>query len=399
MKVLIFAHVPPPHHGQSYLVQLLLEAFGGDHSKGEGITNHYGIECYHVDARFSQGMEDIGRFRIGKLIQLFGYCFQAIRLGIRHQIDTFYYIPAPALKNAIRRDWLIMLLCRPFFKYVVLHWHAAGLGGWMQKEASGIEKALTMRALGKARLSIVTAKFSMTEGEAFFSKETKVVLNGIPDPCPNFDQEVLPLRQQRMAMIKETLLNGGNSETMIQVGYLGLCSRDKGLLDTVKGIALANEQLRALHSPFRMQFKVAGKFLNDIEKMEYDQLVAELHLEGMVQHVGFLYGEEKLRFFKGLDLFCFPTFYFAESFGLILLEAMAWGVPVVTTKWRSIPEVLPAGYGGLVDICAPKQIASSLIRMMSQDVGRDLRKHFLQNYFIERHFAGMAAALKSIEAK
>ncbi len=30
MKLLVFAHTPPPHHGQSYMVQLMLEGFGGD---------------------------------------------------------------------------------------------------------------------------------------------------------------------------------------------------------------------------------------------------------------------------------------------------------------------------------------------------------------------------------
>ena len=29
MKLLVFAHTPPPHHGQSYMVQLLLAGFGG----------------------------------------------------------------------------------------------------------------------------------------------------------------------------------------------------------------------------------------------------------------------------------------------------------------------------------------------------------------------------------
>src|SRR5216684_2146980 len=30
MKLLVFAHTPPPHHGQSYMVQVMLEGFGGD---------------------------------------------------------------------------------------------------------------------------------------------------------------------------------------------------------------------------------------------------------------------------------------------------------------------------------------------------------------------------------
>ena len=40
--------------------------------------------------------------------------------------------PAPGKHSALYRDWLVMLLCRPFFKRLVLHWHAAGLAKWLE---------------------------------------------------------------------------------------------------------------------------------------------------------------------------------------------------------------------------------------------------------------------------
>src|SRR6185369_6778012 len=73
MKLLVFAHTPPPHHGQSYMVQLMLEGFGGDRRKrGKGnnraanspsTPSSYDIECYHVNARLSSKLEDIGNLR------------------------------------------------------------------------------------------------------------------------------------------------------------------------------------------------------------------------------------------------------------------------------------------------------------------------------------------------
>ena len=101
MKLLVFAHTPPPHHGQSYMVQLMLGGFGGDQraprentrgaeigNQGSGNrgpeSNSYGVVCYHVDARLSQKLEDIGDFRIGKFLLLLSYCFQAIWCRIRY---------------------------------------------------------------------------------------------------------------------------------------------------------------------------------------------------------------------------------------------------------------------------------------------------------------------------
>src|ERR1043166_5553748 len=133
MKLLVFAHTPPPHHGQSYAVQLMLEGFGGDRRKRKRPrTNESGIECYHVNARFSKTLEDIGEFQPLKLLLILYYCSQAIWCRFRYGVTNFYYVPAPGKSVALYRDWLVMFLCRPFFKHIILHWHAAGLARWLE---------------------------------------------------------------------------------------------------------------------------------------------------------------------------------------------------------------------------------------------------------------------------
>src|SRR5579863_9215039 len=139
MKLLIFAHTPPPHHGQSYMVQLMLNGFGGDRrNAANGVSNeasHHGIECYHVNAQVSKELEDIGDFRLGKLFLLFGYCLQAIWCRYKYGVTTMYYIPAPGKHSALYRDWMVMWICRPFYKRIILHWHAAGLAKWLETSA------------------------------------------------------------------------------------------------------------------------------------------------------------------------------------------------------------------------------------------------------------------------
>src|ERR1043165_6287197 len=128
MKLLIFAHTPPPLHGQSYMVQLMLEGFGGDRRKQrispQSSSGNYGIECYHVNVRLSRRLEDIGDLRFGKVLLLVGYCLQAVWCRFRYGVTAMYYIPAPGKTSALFRDWLVMFICRPFFKKVALHWEA-----------------------------------------------------------------------------------------------------------------------------------------------------------------------------------------------------------------------------------------------------------------------------------
>jgi len=72
MKSLVFAHTPPPHHGQSYMVQPMLDGLGVDRRRRAPKAQPHagdvnGIECYYVNTRLSKRLEDIGAFHAAKL--------------------------------------------------------------------------------------------------------------------------------------------------------------------------------------------------------------------------------------------------------------------------------------------------------------------------------------------
>src|SRR5688572_4994146 len=166
MKLLVFAHTPPPHHGQSYMVKLMLDGFGGDarqNRPAEDARAQNGIECYHVNCRYSEDLEDIGAFRFGKVWLVLRYCLEAIWCRFRYGVRAFYYVPAPGKRAALYRDWIVMLLCRPFFRYFIHHWHAVGLGDWLVREGSWVERWLTHRLLGVPRLGVALAAPSMRD--------------------------------------------------------------------------------------------------------------------------------------------------------------------------------------------------------------------------------------------
>src|SRR6266478_1297408 len=208
MKLLVFAHTPPPHHGQSYMVQLMLQGFGGDKRRPNPASksaNPFKIECYHVNARLSKKLEDIGDLRIGKFFLLLGYCLQAVWCRVRYGVTSFYYIPAPGKRSALYRDWLVMAICRPFFKRFILHWHAAGLAKWLETVVQIRSRSLTYHFMKQVDLSIVLSRYNRADAEKLVSRQIRVVSNGIPDPCPDFARQVLPLRQARFAARKKLL--------------------------------------------------------------------------------------------------------------------------------------------------------------------------------------------------
>jgi glycosyltransferase involved in cell wall biosynthesis len=411
MKLLVFAHTPPPHHGQSYMVRLMLDGFGGDQRRRPASSgaagNGLGITCYHVNARVSKELEDIGDFRLSKLFLLFAYCVQAIWCRFRYGVRTLYYIPAPGKHSALYRDWMVMFLCRPFYKRIILHWHAAGLAKWLETSTQFRSRAFTYNRLKDVDLSIVLSRYNRADAEKLFPQRIRVVSNGIPDPCPAFEREILPRRRARQAARKKIAAgveldaadhaNAGSRPEVFQVLYLAHCTREKGLFDCISGVLKANEKLAAA-GKFRLELRIAGNFVTDAERDEFNRIAALPECVNCIHYFGFISGAEKDKALREADLFCFPTYYQNENQPVNLIEAMAYGLPIITTRWRSLPELLPAGNLGLVDICAPEQIADALVASLTAEASELIRELFLRHFTLEQYLAGLAAAFESIES-
>ena len=397
MKLLVFAHIPPPHHGQSYMVKLMIDGFGGDMRQAHS-PEARPIECYHVNSRFSDSMDDIGEIRFGKGFLVLRYCLEAIWCRFRYGVKAFYYVPAPGKRAALYRDWIVLFFCRPFFKDFILHWHAVGMGDWLRREGNWFELWVTNRLLSHCTLSLALAISSMRDALWLHSRSVEVVPNGIPDPCPDFDQRLLPQRVARTEA-RRKLLRGeprsGDDPALIRALYIAHCTRDKGVFDALESVALFNRE----NSTFRIHLTVAGSFLKETEEQEFRSRIEAPDLAQAVTYAGFAGGEAKQRLFEENDFLCFPTFYIAEGLPVNLIEAMAFGMTVVTTRWRSIPEILPADYPGFVEPHQPGQIAAVFRSLAVLDFAQALRTRYSENFSAESHLAQMRAAVLSTAAK
>jgi glycosyltransferase involved in cell wall biosynthesis len=412
MKLLVFAHVPPPYHGQSYMVQLMLNGFGGNHRERKrresaGHANPFGMKCYHVNARYSRTLEDVGEFQGTKIFLILFYCLQAIWCRFRYGVDNFYYVPAPGKRVALYRDWLVMFICRPFFKRIILHWHAAGLAKWLETSVQIRTRAVTYHAFQKPALSVVISNYNVADAEKLLSRRVRRVNYGIPDPCRDFEKTVLPRWKARFAarvklfrnepLGPADLENTGGDPQIVKVLYLAHCMREKGLFAAAQAVVLANRILTSRKCPVQMKLLAAGSFVTNEEKLEFEGLLKTPEFASAVDCLGFVSGLKKESALREADLFCFPTRYSAENQPVTLIEAMAFGLPTVTTRWRSIPEMFPPGYPGLVADQSTEPIAAALLALMTQESGEYLREHFLSRFTIERHLTNLAGALRSVE--
>jgi len=413
MRLVLFAHTPPPHHGQSWMVQLMIEGFGGDRRAAPPPTSvrphapdDPDIRIYHVNARLSAALEDVGRMRWGKVWPLVGYCAQALWLRSRHRVPVLYYVPSPPKRSALYRDWLVMLLCRWWFRRVILHWHAVGLGEWLERQAHPWERKLTHLLLDRAHLAVVLARANEGDARRFRPRRVAIVANGIPDPCPQYDTRLRELRRRRAAD-RATALRGepglpnrppasAEEPQVARVLFLAHCTRDKGLFDTLVGVRLAQADLCRRGVAVRLDLTVAGTFLSAEEQAAFEDQAAQPETAAWLHYRGFVSGTSKTDLFEQADLFCFPTYFANEGQPVNLIEAMAFGLPVVASRWRSIPEFLPADYPGLVEPRQPAAVAAALLALLAHD-GASFRELFLERFTLDRHLASLAAALRQAD--
>src|SRR5439155_3502169 len=101
-------------------------------------------------------------------------------------------------------------------------------------------------------------------------------------------------------------------------------------------------------------------------------------------------GRAKERLFAEADIFVFPTYYRAESFPLVILEAMSFGLPVVSTYEGAIPEIVIDGVTGHI---VPRRDSAELAARLEYlilnpqarlTLGRNGRQRFMENYTMER---------------
>lgn len=356
MKLLVLAQTPPPVHGQSTMVETLVT----------GLPDR-GIEIRHLNLRLSRDSGDIGRWRAGKVLRTVQAGLAARRLARREACDALYYVPAPAKRAALWRDLAVLRLARPACPRLVLHWHAVGLGTWLETRGTVWERRQTRTQLGGASLSIVLAESLRPDATVLQPDRIEVVPNGIADPATELPAVTRAPGRKRIL-------------------FLGACIAEKGVLVLLEAVA------RLRHAGLDAEVVVAGTppTADDARRLRE----AAQPLGPAVQLVGFVSGPEKVALFRSCDVFCLPTFYPHEAQPLVLLEALAHDRPIVATHWRGIPELLPAGN----PLVAPRDVtalqAGLAAALASPPPEGANRAHFLGHFTRGQHLDRLAAALR-----
>lgn len=151
-------------------------------------------------------------------------------------------------------------------------------------------------------------------------------------------------------------LRSYDSESL-RLGYIGRLVESKGVLEAIESLHILRQRGFS-----RLHFTIAG---SGPAEAAFRERVRALDLEEQVSFLGPVFGDAKIRFWHDVDIFVFPT-YHPEGLPYTILESLASGVPMVTTRVGGIPDaVLDGVHGFLVEPHNPEMIADRLQAMLS----------------------------------
>ena len=394
IPIVMFAQVPPPEHGQSRMVLLALETLRDEHET---------FDVYHVNARFSHSLEDIGGSSVRKVLLTARYLAQAIRIRLRIRRPIFYYVPGPVKWSSVVRDWVLLLILRWFYRRVVFHWHAIGHGEWAHgserlaldgpRWVDRIARKISAYVLDRPFASISVSGNSRKDSRCVSSRRELVICNGIEDPCPEFETELAPLRLSRQRELEVA------DSPCFRVLFLSHGTLEKGTLDALDCMVRVMEQC---NSAWRFELTFAGGISDSIRE-RFDGAVGGLRSRWpermVIREEGYLGGGDKRRCFLEHDIFLAPSRW--ESFGLTVLEAMAYGMPIVAAESDGVKGVLPEHYAYLVPVADVPALAESMLACCNAlrqrpllAEGRALRARFLELYQISGFSESLVSTLK-----
>ena len=343
--ILLVGQTPPPYHGQAVVTEMLFE-----HDWGQ-----LKVECLRM--AYSDRIDNVGKFSLSKLLHLVVLIFKTWWIALSKQPRVFYYLPASANKAPVIRDIIYLLAVRWCFPKIVFHYHAAGLPEYLQ--ASGWLGRLGRFVYANADVSVEICKNEHSPGREFNACHTVIVPNGVDSL---------------------TCDRATSKEDKLVVLFMGVLNEGKGIIDVIKTAEILKEE----RTDF--VFHIVGSWVSEDFEHEAKALIDDAGLNEDFIFLGVLNGRDKWQAYANADVFLFPSHYQSENFPMVLLEALASSLPIITTNWRGIPQLVEGSDAAILcEVNAPQEYASNLGALLDSksrriEMGAAASIHYHNNF-------------------
>ena len=227
----------------------------------------------------------------------------------KYDIIHFHTVPNISMKIQLP----VFLLAKLWRKKIVLHLH--------------VGNQLTMKDIIKFRL----AHWCM-------NKADRIIL--IANTFANFMEEYwYDVKTPKTVIYNacEKVESKPYEKNNKNILFAGRFTENKAADILIKAFAIIHNK----YPDWRLQILAKGPEEEKCRKMIY-----KLGLKDKVELPGFVFGDTKANYFRNAGIFCLCSYY--EGFPIVILEAWAYGIPVITTPVGALPEVIEEGKNGYI---------------------------------------------------
>jgi glycosyltransferase involved in cell wall biosynthesis len=283
---------------------------------------------------------------------------------------TVSYLVLSQSTIGVLRDSLLIWPTYLRGSHIVVHLHGGNFREWF------LGRSWLMKTYVKALLRCVTRAIVLGESlkpqfeSIIDEKQIAVVPNGI-------DWTSVDLRQ-----------NIPRSGSQFRILHLSTLSHLKGALVLLQAVTFV------VHQRKDVEFVFAGPWSHAEDKQWADNFIRQHKLETYVLFSGQVDATQKRTLFDSADVFVFPGVQ-QEGQPLVVIEAMAAGLPVIFTDRGCLRDTVLDGEAGLeVPINDPQQLADRILWLLDHPevfkaMGACARKRYEALYTKERHIERM----------
>ncbi len=366
--LLVIGPTPPPFHGPAVNTKALLES--------KIIAQRFCL--VHVDTTDPRSIANIGKVDWVNI-------WLALKHGLSFLIALTYrrpdivYLPISQNVLGFARDCLFMVPAILCGRKLVIHLRGSYFRQFYDSSPFPVKVLISWILRHTSRMIVLGENLCSLFDGLMPMKRVVVVPNGL-DSSP-FDR----LRQQVRPHLN----------THFHVTYLGTLMEEKGYRQVLQAIP------KVLQKVPNVRFTLAGDFFRPQDRPYCERFIREHKLKDVVSLPGVVTGDDKIKLLLNSDVFVFPPIA-PEGLPMVILEAMAAGLPVITTDQGAIRETVIDGVNGfIVPKDDPEAIAGKIVLLLQDEglrkrMGQAGRERFLKHYTLDRWAKDMVRVFQEV---
>ena len=354
-KLLCILHRSPPAHGAAKVGDFI--------GQSKKLREKY--ECKFITIKSSEVIGDIGKINFRKLYFAVKLYVRILNALIIFRPDKIYYT-ASIGGVAFYRDIFVSTLWKLYAKFTKMdlfyHYHTKGIDNFVSKSNKNL--SLMNFFIKHANIILLSPLLEKDMQKINSYKKIFFLPNGVEDMMVQKDfKKYLEIKYTELKEIK--------------VLYMAHMMKDKGYCEVLE-LARNNKMVKNIYYHF------AGSWRDETDKKYFFDFVEKYQLEKQVVYHGFVSAEKKRKLFETTHILIYPSKN--DAFPLSILEALSYGVPIVSTNEGSIPYMVNANSGIVIDNLQDlsKAFNEALGKFINIETASYCRQRYLKNFSLEK---------------